>query len=144
MINNHITKQKRTNNIFCNAMKHRKMPLAEKLPEPEQIKNWILPRKAFLSKENRFECSKSIRILVSCSFFLRYVPESTRYLLLKGNIKETESILRNIAATNKKEYPEEPLYNPSAEGKVQQLGDVRDLFRTKKMCHRTLISWYAW
>ena len=77
-------------------------------------------------------------------FFLRYVPESTRYLLLKGNIKETESILRNIAATNKKEYPEEPLYNPSAEGKVQQLGDVRDLFRTKKMCHRTLISWYAW
>ena len=104
----------------------------------------LLARKAFLSKEHRFECSKSTRIPVSCSFFLRYVPESTRYLLLKGNIKETESILRNIAATNKKEYPEEPLYNPSAEGKVQQLGDVRDLFRTKKMCYRTLISWYAW
>ncbi|XP_073236128.1 organic cation transporter protein-like [Porites lutea] len=73
-----------------------------------------------------------------------FTPESTRYLLLKGKLKETEEILRNIATTNKKKYPEEPLYNPSADGKVQLLGDVRDLFATKKMCHRTLVSWYAW
>jgi len=74
----------------------------------------------------------------------RYVPESTRYLLLKGKVAETEEILREIATTNKKEYPNEPLFNPSADGKVQNLGDVRDLFRTKKMLHRTLVSWYAW
>ena len=46
MINNHITKQKRTNNIFCNAMKHPKMPLAEKLPEPEQIKKLNIGKKS--------------------------------------------------------------------------------------------------
>ncbi|XP_078378347.1 organic cation transporter protein-like [Oculina patagonica] len=74
----------------------------------------------------------------------RFIPESSRYLLLKGRVSETEEIFRDIAATNKKEYPEEPLYNPCAEGKVQQMGDVRDLFRTKKMLHRTLVSWYAW
>ena len=77
-------------------------------------------------------------------FLCRFTPESTRYLLLKGKLSETEEILRNIAATNKKKYPEEPLCNPSADGKVQQLGDVRELFASKKMCHRTLVSWYAW
>lgn len=74
----------------------------------------------------------------------RFIPESSRYLLLKGKVTETEEVLRDIAAANKKDYPEEPLYNPSADGKVQSMGDVRDLFRTKKMLHRTLVSWYAW
>jgi len=73
-----------------------------------------------------------------------FTPESSRYLLLKGKVTETEEILRGIAATNKKDYPEEPLLDLHAEGKVQALGDVRDLFRTKKMLHRTLVSWYAW
>lgn len=63
---------------------------------------------------------------------------------MKGKVTQTEEILRGIAATNKKEYPEEPLLNLHAEGKVEVLGDVRDLFRTKKMLHRTLVSWYAW
>ncbi|KAJ7391895.1 hypothetical protein OS493_016191 [Desmophyllum pertusum] len=73
-----------------------------------------------------------------------FTPESSRYLLVKGKVTETEEILRRIASTNKKEYPEEPLLNPNADGKVQNLGDFRDLFRTKKMLHRTLVSWYAW
>lgn len=77
-------------------------------------------------------------------FKFRFIPESSRYLLLKGKVTETEEVLRDIAAANKKDYPEEPLYNPSADGKVQNMGDVRDLFRTKKMLHRTLVSWYAW
>ena len=75
---------------------------------------------------------------------LRFTPESSRYLLLKGKVTETEQILRRIAATNKKTYPDEPLVDPNADGKLQDLGDVRDLFRTKKMLHRTLVSWYAW
>ncbi|XP_020616372.1 organic cation transporter protein-like isoform X1 [Orbicella faveolata] len=74
----------------------------------------------------------------------RFIPESSRYLLLKGRVTETEDVLRDIAAANKKEYPDELLYNPSADGKVQKMGDVRDLFRTKKMLHRTVVSWYAW
>ena len=65
-------------------------------------------------------------------------------MLLKGKVTETEEVLRDIAATNKKKYPDEPLYNPSADGKVQKMGDFRNLFRTKKMLHRTLVSWYAW
>lgn len=77
---------------------------------------------------------------VSC----RFTPESSRYLLLKGKVTETEEILRGIATTNKKEYPEEPLLDLRAEGKVQALGDFRDLVRTKRMLHRTLVSWYAW
>ena len=64
--------------------------------------------------------------------------------MLKGKVTQTEELLRGIAATNKKEYPEESLLDLHAEGKVEALGDVRDLFRTKKMLHRTLVSWYAW
>lgn len=84
------------------------------------------------------------KIYIVLNLVSRFVPESSRYLLLKGKLSETEEILREIAATNKKKYPEEPLYNPCADGKVQQIGDIRDLFRTKKMVHRTLVSWYAW
>jgi hypothetical protein len=73
----------------------------------------------------------------------RFVPESARYLILKGKVKETEGILRKIAQVNKKEYPTEPLSDPTTQGE-QKLGDFRDLFRTKKMIHRTLVSWYSW
>lgn len=85
-----------------------------------------------------------IVLLFSCNFPRRFTPESSRYLLLKGKVTQTEELLRGIAATNKKEYPEESLLDLHAEGKVEALGDVRDLFRTKKMLHRTLVSWYAW
>ncbi|XP_078378344.1 organic cation transporter protein-like [Oculina patagonica] len=82
--------------------------------------------------------------LPAAIFIWRFVPESTRYLLLKGKIADAENVLRKIAATNKKEYPEEPLSNPKAQGKVQSMGNVLDLFRTKRMTHRTLVCWYAW
>ena len=87
---------------------------------------------------------ETMKTFIKFNLVLRFVPESSRYLLLKGKLAETEEILREIAATNKKKYPEEPLDNPCADGKVQQIGDFRDLFRTKKMVHRTLVSWYAW
>ena len=51
--------------------------------------------------------------------------------------------MRKIAQTNKKEYHTEPLSDPTEQGK-QNLGDFRDLFRTKRMIHRTLVSWYSW
>ncbi|KAK3740890.1 hypothetical protein QZH41_013408 [Actinostola sp. cb2023] len=72
-----------------------------------------------------------------------FVPESARYLILKGKIKEADQVLRHIADVNKKEYPTEPLHDPTQDGE-QKLGDIRDLFRTKKMIHRTLVSWYSW
>jgi len=75
--------------------------------------------------------------------FSRFVPESVRYLLLKGKIKETEKVLRHIAHVNKKDYPSDPLHDPTQDGE-QKMGDIRDLFRSKKMVHRTLVSWYTW
>ena len=94
------------------------------------------------SRENEDITNTVLRF--SLDFSCRFTPESSRYLLLKGKVTETEEMLRGIAATNKKEYPEESLLDLRAEGKVQALGDMRDLFRTKKMLHRTLVSWYAW
>lgn len=73
------------------------------------------------------------------------VPESARYLMLKGKVKEVEQILRKVARVNRKEYPEEPLIDPTANGsKDVRLGDIRDLFSNKHYTFKTLIGWICW
>ena len=68
--------------------------------------------------------------------------ESPRWLVLKGKVKEAEVVLNRIAEVNGKEMPEEKLQ--SEPEKQIRMGDLRDLFSTKKMAHRSLLSWYLW
>ena len=71
---------------------------------------------------------------------LRFIPESTRYLIVRGRYEETERILREVAKVNKREYPDVKL----VQYKEQRTGDFRDLFASKKMAHKTLVCWFSW
>ena len=73
-------------------------------------------------------------------FFSSFIPESARWLLKKGQQSEARTILAKVARSNKKEMPEVELKLP----KEETLGDLRDLFSSRKMAHRTLVSWLIW
>lgn len=77
------------------------------------------------------------------SFFISLTPESVRWLLKKGRVSEAREILRKVARLNGKEIPDEALQLPNDE-KVERLGDLRDLFISGKMAHKTLASWLMW
>ena len=68
-------------------------------------------------------------------------PESVRWLMVKGKIEEAKEIFRKMAKVNKTTMPDEELKMPDDD---QRLGDVRDLFVTRKMVQKTLLSWYCW
>ena len=68
--------------------------------------------------------------------------ESPRWLVLKGKLKEAEEVLNRIAEVNGKEMPEDKLQHEPE--KQVRMGDLRDLFSSKKMAHKSLLSWYLW
>ncbi|PFX15269.1 organic cation transporter protein-like isoform X1 [Stylophora pistillata] len=69
-----------------------------------------------------------------------FTPESVRWFLVKGKTEKAEQVLYKVAKFNKKPIPQEPLQDCEK----QRLGDLRDLFKTRAMTHKTLISWYCW
>ena len=58
-------------------------------------------------------------------------------------MSEAREVLRKVARLNGKDVPDEPLLLPNDE-KVERLGDLRDLFISVKMTHKTLASWLMW
>ena len=83
------------------------------------------------------------------------MPESVRWLVAKQRYKDAEMILRKAAKFNGVELPEDPLdtktrsvtqiADTSQEGtsKVKQYSII-DMFRSKELCKRSLILFYAW
>lgn len=69
-----------------------------------------------------------------------FSPESVRWLLVKGKVEQAEAALRKVAKRNKKQIPEESLKACER----QRLGDLRDLFKSRSLTHKTLVSWYCW
>ncbi|XP_027039560.1 solute carrier family 22 member 8-like [Pocillopora damicornis] len=67
--------------------------------------------------------------------------ESPRWLVLKGKVKRAEVILKRVSEVNGKEMPKEDLMEPEDQTRI---GDVRDLFSSKLMARKTLLSWYIW
>ena len=77
--------------------------------------------------------------------YFRFIPESTRYLLVQGRVDQCEKILRDVARVNKKQYPDEPLKDPNSGRREEiRLGDFRDLFSSRRFVYRTLIIWFIW
>lgn len=68
-------------------------------------------------------------------------PESVRWLMLKGKTKEAKNVFKRMAKVNKTIMPEDDLQLPDDD---QSLGDVRELFATRGMVKKTLMSWYIW
>ena len=93
----------------------------------------------------QFDSKKIISLNFVCISLPRFIPESARYLIVKGRIGDCEKTLREIARVNKKEYPDVSLKDPTEGGKHEvRLGDFRDLFRSKSYTHKTLVTWVAW
>lgn len=77
-------------------------------------------------------------IVFAAGYF--FIPESVRWLLKKGRYTEARKTLSKVALLNGKEMPDEPIYLP----KEERLGDIRDLFSSPKMAHKTLGCWFMW
>ena len=80
------------------------------------------------------------------SFFTnRVVPESVRWLLTHEKTEEAEKVLKKVAKVNKKEMPDEGLGLPEDQrcGQRREAGFM-DLFGTRSMTKKTLISWISW
>ena len=61
--------------------------------------------------------------------------------MVKGKIEEAKQVFRRMAKVNKRTMPDEDLKLPDDD---QRLGDVRDLFATRSMVQKTVLSWYCW
>ena len=70
----------------------------------------------------------------------RFVPESVRWLLVKGKKEKAHAILENVAKVNKKELPEDDLRVPLTTANK----GVLELFKTWKLTKLSLIQIYAW
>lgn len=56
---------------------------------------------------------------------------------------DARKALSKVAKVNGKEMPDAALKLPNDE-KKERLGDIRDLFSSRKMTHKTLASWLMW
>lgn len=74
----------------------------------------------------------------------RIVPESVRWLMTHGKTAQAEKLLKQVAKTNKKEMPEEGLGLPEDQKSTQREAGLMDLFGSRSMTKKTLISWISW
>lgn len=72
------------------------------------------------------------------------VPESVRWLMTHGKIAQAEKILKRVAKINRKEMPDDTLGLPRDQKGAQQEAGFTDLFRTRSMTKKTIISWISW
>ena len=70
----------------------------------------------------------------------RFVPESVRWLLIKGRKEEARAILEHVAKVNKTQMPKEELAVPI----VLSNKGFLELFKTWKLAKISLILCYAW
>lgn len=75
--------------------------------------------------------------------FSRCIPESVRWQLTHGRVKNAEDSLTRVAKFNRKGMPSEHLGFPE-EKKPTKEATFLDLFRSKSMTKKTLISWFSW
>ena len=80
--------------------------------------------------------------MLNISFcLLSLTPESVRWLMVKGRTEDAKAIFRRMARVNKTSMPVGELQAPDDD---DRLGDVCDLFSSRQMVKKTLLSWYCW
>ena len=79
----------------------------------------------------------------TCNFLCdRITPESLRWLIVKGKTKEATNLCSRIARVNGKNISMEEI--KLEEIREERMGDIRDLFVSRKMAIKTVITWYCW
>ncbi|XP_039377450.1 solute carrier family 22 member 13-like [Mauremys reevesii] len=76
-------------------------------------------------------------------FYIWVLPESARWLVMKGKIEEAKKLLQKAASVNKQSIPPELLDQMTPEKKSKS-GNILDLFRKPRLRKTTLIMCYAW
>uniref|UniRef100_A0A8C3T1C1 Major facilitator superfamily (MFS) profile domain-containing protein n=2 Tax=Chelydra serpentina TaxID=8475 RepID=A0A8C3T1C1_CHESE len=76
-------------------------------------------------------------------FYIWVLPESARWLVMKGKIEEAKQLLQKAASVNKQSIPPELLDQLTHE-KTDKSGNILDLFRKQHLRRTTLIMLYAW
>ena len=71
----------------------------------------------------------------------RYIPESIRWLRVKGRLEEAKAVLAEVARVNGRPIPEEELM-PSAEQSSN--ASFIDIFRPFVLGINTLIQCFSW
>lgn len=104
---------------------------------------------SLLSETSPFTVKRFVRF--ADHFFLvvsfvtnRLVPESIRWLMTHGRIAQAEKLLKRVAKVNKKEMPDEGLALPEDQKSTQREAGFRDLFGSRAMAKKTVISWISW
>ena len=77
-------------------------------------------------------------------FTNRVVPESVRWLLTHGKKDDAEKLLRQVAKVNKKKIPDEGLGLPEDQKSDHREAGFMDLFGTRAMTKKTVISLISW
>jgi len=83
-----------------------------------------------------------IPVTVACAFALVYLPESPRWLLIKGRAEEAEQIIRDAAAVNGFVMPPFRLHHVVETATKD--AQYWDLLKDKKVRNVTLPLWLVW
>ncbi|XP_029924921.1 solute carrier family 22 member 5-like, partial [Myripristis murdjan] len=81
-----------------------------------------------------------------CMLFWWFIPESPRWLLSQGRVKEAELILRNAAKKNKVEAPQ-VIFSPEQtdlQSEKRKAHNICDLFRSRNIRWISLTLWLVW
>ena len=73
-----------------------------------------------------------------------FVPESIRWIRLKGKEGQLTHTLRRIAYWNKKEIPTNFKIEPPTDDVLRQKSSVLDIFRTRRMALKSIVLGYTW
>ncbi|KAL9978320.1 hypothetical protein ACROYT_G015820 [Oculina patagonica] len=98
---------------------------------------------AYLSRDWRTLCIATGAPAIPLLIGFWFIPESLRWLIVKGKTKEALKLCKKIARVNGKDVSEGDLHFEDME-LGQRLGDLRDLFGSRSFAKKTLIMWYCW
>ena len=100
-------------------------------------------KKCFLSKISDPSGFLCVFIKRTHYYFVRFVPESVRWLRSKNKLVKAENILRKIASSNNKEYPSNVQLQPVKSSEVHS-GSFKDLVSNFQIASITLRLCLMW
>ena len=104
----------------------------------------ILGIKAYFIRDWRYLNIACTAPYIFVVFFFKFIPESVRYLRVKGEVEELNKTFQRIARWNKKEIPSNVTIAPLPSTVSDQKSNPLHLFRTPSLASKTLIQTFAY